>query len=110
MLNSIYHMTIIIFSEIAQIINNVIIEHLHSFSFAITINRMPIHIITLVNSNQDVVFKSRMNTDDAGSFTSAYDFELGNKVKIVGRRQGTLLKKVVPLVICMRSCLTELSS
>ena len=30
----------------------------------------------------------------SGSFTSAYDFELGNKVKIAGRRQGTVLKKI----------------
>ena len=54
---------------------------------------------------------SIMNSHDAGSFTSAYDFELGNKAKIDDHRQGTVLnKKVVPLVICMRSCLGELSS
>ena len=29
----------------------------------------------------------------AGSFASAYDFELGNKVKIDGSGQGTMLKK-----------------
>ena len=31
---------------------------------------------------------------DTGSFTSAYDFELGNKVKIDGRMQGTVFKKI----------------
>ena len=31
---------------------------------------------------------------DAGSFTSAYDFELGNKIKIDGRGQGSVLKKI----------------
>ena len=31
---------------------------------------------------------------DTDSFTSAHDFELGNKVKIDGHGQGTLLKKI----------------
>ena len=35
-----------------------------------------------------------MNTCVAGSFTSAYDFELGIKVKIVGRGIETVLKKI----------------
>ena len=35
-----------------------------------------------------------MNFGDAGCFTSAYDFELGNKVKIDGRWQGSVLKKI----------------
>ena len=54
-----------------------------------------------MNSNQDGVYKSRMNTGDAGSFTSAYDFELGNKVKFVGRRQGTVLKKKCSTIVDM---------
>ena len=34
-----------------------------------------------------------MNYRDLGSFTSAYDFELGKKVKIDGCVKGTVLKK-----------------
>ena len=50
-------------------------------------------------------------SSEAGSFTSAYDFELGEKVKIDGRGKETMLKKkVAALAISMRSCLTELSS
>ena len=37
---------------------------------------------------------SIMNSRDAGSFTSAYDFELDNKVKIDGCGQGAVLKKI----------------
>ena len=46
------------------------------------INLITIHIITLVNSNQDGVFN--INSGDAGIFTSAYD----------GRGRGTVLKKI----------------
>ena len=43
---------------------------------------------------------SIMNSGDAGSYTSAYEFELGQKVKIDGRRKGTM-------VICIRLSLME---
>ena len=53
---------------------------------------------------------SSVNFGDACSLTLAYDFELGSKVKLDGRGQETVLKKVAPLVMCMRYCLMELSA
>ena len=42
---------------------------------------------------------STMNSGNAGSFTSAYEFESGHKVKIDGRMQGTVLKKKITSTI-----------
>ena len=58
---------------------------------AIIINRITIRIIKLVYSKNEGVYNF---SRDAGSFTSPYDFELGNKVKIDGRGHGTGLNKI----------------
>ena len=52
----VFHMTIMLFSEIAYVINNVMTTGvLTPAQLPIVINRITIHIITLVNGSQDDV-------------------------------------------------------